>query len=72
MLTVYWSGSSLKGVMRSHTNLAQVREVMQGPTEPLSVFLEIFIEAYRYYTPFNQQGAVAMAFKDYMPWLYKI
>jgi hypothetical protein len=72
MLKVYWSGSSLKGVMRSHTNLAQVREVMQGPTEPPSVFLDIFIEAYRYYTPFNQQGTVAMAFKDYMPWLYKI
>ena len=72
MLTLYWSGSSLKGVMRSHTNLAQVREVMQGPTEPLSVFLEIFIEAYRYYTPFTQQAAATMAFKDYMPWLYKI
>ena len=40
MLTLYWSGSSLKGVMRSHTNLAQVREVMQGPTEPPFVFLE--------------------------------
>ena len=69
MLTLYWSGSSLKGVMRSHTNLAQVREVMQGPTEPPSVFLDIFIEAYKYYNPFNQQAVVAMAFKDYMPWL---
>ena len=77
MLIFYWSGSSLKGVMRSHTNLAQLREVMQGPTEPPSVFLERLIEAYRYYTPFNptfegQQAMVAMAFKDYMPWLYKI
>ena len=72
MLKVYWSGSSLKGVMRSHTNLAQVREVMQGPTEPPSIFLDIFIEAYRYYTPFNQQAAATMAFKDCMPWLYKI
>ena len=71
-LTVYWPGSSLKGAMRHPTNLVKVREVMQGPTEPLSVFLEIFIEAYRYYIPFNQQAAVAMAFKDYMPWLYKI
>jgi hypothetical protein len=63
--------------MRRCTNLAQVREVMQGPTEPLSFFLERLIEAYRYYIPFNltsegQQATVAMAFKDYMPWLYKI
>ena len=76
-LTVYWPGSSLKGAMRRPTNLAKVREVMQGLTEPPSVFLERLIEAYRYYTPFNptsegQQATVAMAFKDYMPWLYKI
>ena len=58
--------------MRRPTNLAKVREVMQGLTEPPSVFLERLIEAYRYYTPFNQQAVVAMAFKDYMPWLYKI
>ena len=63
--------------MRHPTNLSKVREVMQGLTEPPSVFLERLIEAYRYYTPFNltsdgQQVAVAMAFKDYMPWLYKI
>ena len=76
-MTVYWPGSSLKGAMRRPTNLAKVREVMQGLTEPPSVFLERLIEAYRYYTSFNptsegQQAAVAMAFKDYMPWLYKI
>jgi hypothetical protein len=76
-LTVYWLSSSLKGAMRHPTNLAKVREVMQGPTEPLSVFLERLIKAYRYCTPFNptsegQQAVVAMAFKDYMPWLYKI
>jgi hypothetical protein len=76
-LTVFLTGFSLKGVMRSPTNLAKVREVMQGLTETLSVFLERLIEVYRYYTPFNptsdsQQAAVAMAFKDYMPWLYKI
>ena len=70
-LTVYWPGSSLKGAMRRPTNLAKVREVMQGLTEPPPVFLERLIEAYRYYTPFNptsegQQAAVAMAFKDYM------
>jgi hypothetical protein len=63
--------------MRCPTNLAKVREVMQGLTEPPPVFLERLIEAYRYYTPFNptsegQQAAVAMAFKDYTPWLYKI
>ena len=63
--------------MRRPTNLAKVREVMQGLTEPPSVFLERLIEAYRYYTPFNltsdgQQVVVAMAFEDYMPWLYKI
>ena len=52
-LTVYWPGSSLKGAMRRPTNLAKVREVMQGLTEPPSVFLERLIEAYRYYTPFN-------------------
>ena len=63
--------------MRHPTNLSKVRDVMQGPTEPPSVFLERLIEAYRYYTPFNltsdgQQVAVAMAFEDYMTWLYKI
>jgi CRISPR/Cas system CSM-associated protein Csm5 (group 7 of RAMP superfamily) len=52
-LTVYWPGSSLKGAMRHPTNLAKVREVMQGLTEPPSVFLERLIEAYRYYTSFN-------------------
>ena len=63
--------------MRHPTYLAKVREVMQDLTEPPSVFLERLIEAYRYYTPFNptsegQQAAVTMAFKDYMPWIYKI
>jgi hypothetical protein len=52
-LTVYWLGSSLKGSMRRPTNLAKVREVMQGFPEPPSVFLERLIEGYRYYTPFN-------------------
>jgi hypothetical protein len=49
------------------TNLAKVREVLQGPTEPPSVFLERLREAYRSYTPFDptsedQQAAVAMPF----------
>jgi hypothetical protein len=47
--------------------LAKVREMMQGPTKPLSVFLERLIEAYRCYTHFDptsesQQAMVAMAF----------
>jgi hypothetical protein len=47
--------------------LTKVREVMQGPTESLSVFLERLMEAYRCYTPFDltskgQQAIVAMAF----------
>ena len=54
--------------MRCPTNLAKVREIMQGPTEPPSVFLERLIEAYRCYTHFDptsesQQAMVAMAFK---------
>ena len=57
----------LKGAARRPTNLAKVREVMQGPTEPPSVFLERLMEAYRRYTPFDptsesQQATVAMAF----------
>jgi hypothetical protein len=44
-----------------------VREVMQGATEPTSVFLERLVEAYRRYTPFDpksegQQASVIMAF----------
>lgn len=59
--------AGLKGAARRPTNLAKVREVMQGPTEPPSVFLKRLIEAYRQYTPFDltsegQQAAVAMAF----------
>jgi hypothetical protein len=52
------------GVMRLRTNLALVREVMQGPTEPQSVFLERFLEAYRYYTPVSN--------KSRLLWLLKI
>ena len=47
--------------------MAKVREVMQGTTEPPSVFLERLMEAYRRYTPFDpmsegQQASVIMAF----------
>ncbi|XP_062961832.1 uncharacterized protein LOC134384148 [Cynocephalus volans] len=59
--------AGLKGAARRPTNLAKVREVLQGPAEPPSVFLERLMEAYRRYTPFEpssegQQAAVAMAF----------
>ena len=68
-LTVYLRAlvAGLKGAARCPTNLAKVRKVMQGPTEPPSVFLERLMEAYRHYTPFDptsegQQATVAMAF----------
>lgn len=68
-LTVYRRAlvAGLKGASRRPTNLAKVREVLQGPMEPPSVFLERLMEAYRRYTPFDpssegQQAAVAMAF----------
>lgn len=59
--------AGLRGAARRPTNLAKVREVMQGPAEPPSVFLERLMEAYRRYTPFDplsegQQAAVTMAF----------
>ena len=55
------------GAGRRPTNLAMVREVLQGEKQPPSVFLEWLIEAYSCYTPFDptsedQQAAVAMAF----------
>ena len=55
------------GAGRCPTNLAMVREVLQGEKQPPSVFLEWCIEAFRCYTPFDptsegQQAAVAMAF----------
>lgn len=68
-LTVYRRTlvAGLRGAARRPTNLAKVREVLQGPAEPPSVFLERLMEAYRRYTPFDpssegQQAAVAMAF----------
>lgn len=59
--------AGLKGAARRPTNLVKVTEVMQGPAEPPSVFLEHLMEAYRRYTPFDptakgQVAAVAMAF----------
>ena len=51
------------GVMRLRTNLALVREVMQGPTEPQSVFLERLIEAYRYYTLLTNKSRLLLLLK---------
>lgn len=68
LITYRWAlVAGLRGAARRPTNLAKVREVMQGPSEPPSVFLERLMEAYRRYTPFDpssegQQAAVAMAF----------
>ena len=39
--------AGLRGAARRPTNLAKVREVLQGATEPPSVFLERLMEAYR-------------------------
>ena len=59
--------AGLRGASRRPTNLAKVREVMQGPNEPPSVFLERLLEAFRRYTPFDptseaQKASVALAF----------
>ncbi|KAK1327392.1 LOW QUALITY PROTEIN: hypothetical protein QTO34_014196 [Cnephaeus nilssonii] len=59
--------AGLRGAARRPTNLAKVREVIQGATEPPSVFLERLMEAFRRYTPFDptsegQRASVAMAF----------
>lgn len=68
-LTVYRQTlvAGLRGAARRPTNLAKVREVIQGATEPPSVFLERLMEAFRRYTPFDptsegQRASVAMAF----------
>ena len=56
--------AGLKGAGRCPTNLAKVREVLQGEKEPPSVFLECPLEAYTPFDPTSegQQAAVAMAF----------
>lgn len=45
--------AGLRGASRRPTNLAKVREMMQGLNEPPSVFLERLLEAFRRYTPFD-------------------
>ncbi|XP_066228780.1 uncharacterized protein [Saccopteryx leptura] len=57
----------LRAAARRPTNLAKVREIIQGSEESPSRFLERLMEAYRRYTPFDpesedQKGALAMAF----------
>ncbi|XP_048662835.1 uncharacterized protein LOC125617900 [Marmota marmota marmota] len=52
---------------RRPTNLAKVREIIQGPDESPCMFLERVMEAYRRYTPFDpqaedQKASVTMAF----------
>ncbi|XP_076415810.1 uncharacterized protein LOC143270295 [Peromyscus maniculatus bairdii] len=59
--------AGLCAVARRPTNLAKVGEVLQGPEETPSAFLERLMEAYRSYTPFDPEseelrGAVSMAF----------
>lgn len=68
-LTVYRQTlmAGLRGAARRPTNLAKVREVIQGATESPAVFLERLMEAYRRYTPFDptsegHSASVAMAF----------
>lgn len=59
--------AGLRAAARRPTNLAKVREVIQGPTETPAAFLERVMEAYRRYSPFDpqseqMQGTVAMTF----------
>jgi hypothetical protein len=59
--------SGLQGASKHPTNLAKVREAIQWPTKPPSVFLERFMEAFRRFTPFDltseaQKASVALAF----------
>lgn len=57
----------LRAAARRPTNLAKVNEVIQGPNESPSLFLERLMEAYRRYTPFDpqaeeQRASVVMSF----------
>ncbi|XP_023604502.1 uncharacterized protein LOC111824488 [Myotis lucifugus] len=59
--------AGLRAASRRPTNLAKVREVVQGPAESPAAFLERLMEAYRRFTPFDpqsedQRASVAMAF----------
>lgn len=59
--------AGLHNAGRSPTNLAKVRGITQGPSEPPSAFLERLKEAYRRYTPYDpedpgQETNVSMSF----------
>lgn len=59
--------AGLCGAAICPTNLAKVREITQGPTEPPSLFLEHLMEAYQRYSLFDptapeQRASMAMAF----------
>ncbi|XP_038176240.1 LOW QUALITY PROTEIN: uncharacterized protein LOC119808022 [Arvicola amphibius] len=59
--------AGLHGAGRRPTNLAKVKQVLQGPGETPSAFLEQLKEAYRRYTPYDpedpgQETSVAMSF----------
>ncbi|XP_041911254.1 uncharacterized protein LOC121677231 [Arvicola amphibius] len=59
--------AGLHGAGRRPTNLAKVKQVLQGPGETPSAFLERLKEAYRRYTPYDpedpgQETSVAMSF----------
>lgn len=45
--------AGLRGAARKPTNLSKVSEVLQGPEESPSAFLERLLEAYRTYTPID-------------------
>ncbi|XP_055280194.1 uncharacterized protein LOC129554897 [Moschus berezovskii] len=47
--------AGLHGAARRPTNLAQVKQVIQGPEESPSAFLERLKEAYRIYTPYDPE-----------------
>jgi hypothetical protein len=66
-LKILSPASGLQCTSKWPTNLAKVREVIQGPTEPPSVFLESLMEAFRWFIPFDltsesQKASVALAF----------
>jgi len=59
--------AGLRGAARRPTNLAQVKQVLQGADETPSAFLERLKEAYRMYTPYDpddpgQMTSVSMSF----------
>ncbi|ERE76653.1 neutral cholesterol ester hydrolase 1-like protein [Cricetulus griseus] len=54
-LKVYYQTlmAGLRGTARQPTNLAKVREVVQGPTETPAAFLERLIEVFHQFTPYD-------------------